>query len=224
MRVLIITASPRAASQSNTEAFAQAFKAGILRTGSDCIMCRLANKVQWDQALEYWSDAEHILFVVPVYFENAPEIMIRFLETVYSQVSKSQTLQKRKNLSFIVHSGFPERRHRDCAVCYLTRIPEQLGCEFGGIACIGDTLRIGFQEQLWEDVLSKISALGKKYAEHGGTFFFPGADALSGPATVTEAEGKTYCRWVNRFSRHVSQAQRCKEPLGYQPFSPKQNP
>lgn len=224
MRVLIISASPRTPSQSHTVAIAQALQDGILQTGTICQICSLADKNQWTHAIELWSKAEQVLIAVPVYCGTVSGTMIQFLEELHCHHAKGHMSHSEKTLAFLVHSGLPEHTHRDCAVRYVESIPEQLGCVFGGTLCVEDTLRLGFQEQLWEDVLSKISALGKKYAEHSGTFFFPGADALSGPATVTEAEGKTYCRWVNRFSRHVSQAQGCKEPLGYQPFSPKQNP
>lgn len=217
MDVVIISASPRSVPKSNSAIFSQAFSDGLSQAGCTFRMFYLSDRSQWHSAEAAILQGKHTVFVMPIFCGTVPGIFLEFM-TKMSECSDmaSQELSDR-SMAFIVHGGLPGRSDFDCCMRFLTTIPEMLRFRFSGIIGFTDTINIGHIESERKKILRRLQGAGEEFARN--TCGFSQLEAFWGPDDMTQAEGEAYCRFVNRFFRHVSAAQGCQVPLEYAPYS-----
>jgi hypothetical protein len=74
MQFVIINASPRIASKSNTELILDSFCKGFASDGSTWELRHLSNRAEWQNARDGIAANTHILIALPLYVENVPGI------------------------------------------------------------------------------------------------------------------------------------------------------
>ena len=219
MDILILSTSPRASSIGNSKALAEAFARGISSAGGTPQVITLHTDASRETAVNAYWKAQFVVFVVPVFCEAFPGTSITFLETLYARHEEDSLPQGMRKIAFIIHGGLPERSHRSTTVEYARRLPDMLNGEYAGILNLGNALRMTFMERARSELLDEISNIGAKYMAHHGTLFFPEAEQMATGDIMTEAEGVAYCKWANRFSRHISEMQGCTVDLCHRPYA-----
>ena len=88
MDIVIISATPRTASQSNTAMFAYAFSEGVSRTGASVTTFYLSDRNQWQTVQEAFLKNCKIIFILPVFTGGMPAIMAEFVEQLADSCPK----------------------------------------------------------------------------------------------------------------------------------------
>ena len=193
MHIVIINASPRVETKSNTATILRAFLKGYEQNGNTAETYCLSDRKQWENAKCAFDNNDHILFALPLYVENIPGIMLEFLEGL---TPKKQSGTK---LSFILQGGFPEACQRRCGEHYLEMLPKHLNCEFTGILSRGDMFGVNLLgSKLGDKMVQPFEEMGKRFAENE-SFLFPEAEAFTGMEYFDEKSIKVF----NRFGRHI---------------------
>lgn len=77
-------------------------------------------------------EADYILIIFPLYADSMPGRVKQFIESLENSTDFS-----RKNLGFIVQSGFPEAHHSIFVEPYLHKLANRLGAEYLGTVIKG---------------------------------------------------------------------------------------
>lgn len=220
MHLVIINASPRVVTKSNTARIIRTFVRGYEVSGNTAEVYHLSDKKQWTGAKEAYEKNGNILFAIPLYVENVPGILLEFLETLQP---KKETGTK---LSFILQGGFSEASQLRCAEAYLEMLPSYFNCEYNGTLIKGDNF--GFS---WvpEDMAGKMAThyekMGRSFAEKG-TFYKEEVNEFAGPEYFSEKEirqHKYIGRWIQKaLFRYIAKKNGCKKPLDDKPYQVKQ--
>ena len=99
MHLVIINASPRVETKSNTARIIHTFVRGYEVSGNTTEVWHLSDKKQWAGVKEAYKKNGNVLFAIPLYVENVSGIMLEFLETLRP---KKETGTK---MSFILQGG-----------------------------------------------------------------------------------------------------------------------
>lgn len=216
MDIVIISATPRAAAQSNTAMFARAFLEGLSQAGASASIYYLADKKQWPTAQQAFLDNSKIIFILPIFTGGIPALMAEFIELSASRCPEYLADGSQRDISFIVHAGLPMDCDFKFCAQFLRTLPEYLNSTFSGILGIGDTIGIDCMESARNEALEKLWELGESYAKNQGVFY--PEESFWVPDVITQEKAKPYCRLINRFMRHISAAQGCEESLDQQPY------
>ena len=216
MHIVIIHASPRTPSQSNTARIAEAFCAGLIHSGATVETYYLADRQQWDAAKSAFIRGGNLLFALPLYNGHVPGIMMEFLQLLASCTDVYQPTQRK--VSFILQSGFPEACQRRVCERYLETLPALLGSQFAGILSHGNTFNIAFGEAGAKEAPPCYERMGELFIVHNATFFFQEAADFTGPEYITEKDAKLFNRVFRFFCEHTAQAQGCAVDLAHKPY------
>ena len=219
MDILILSASPRASSSGNTKALAEAFATGVSSAGGSAQVILLNTAENREKAVSAYFHAQHVIFVVPVYGEGFPGTSIAFLESLHDRLKEDPLPPGKRKIAFLIHGALPEKSHRSTTAEYAQMLPAHLNAEYTGMINLGDAFHMTFLERNRTELLETITDMGVRYIANDGTLFFPEAEALATGDAMTEAEGLSYCRWVNRFARHISEMQGCTVDLCDKPYA-----
>ena len=222
MDIVMITASPRIPSQSNTIKIAEEFRLGLIHAGASVQTYCLADRMQWDAARDAFFRGNCIVMALPLYNGMVPGTMMEFLEKLSADTPSLEEEGTRRKLAFILHSGFPEACQRRCCERYLETFSKILGCRFSGVLSHGNTFNVQFSTSPKGAAPLSYEMMGQMFVESGGNFFFEEAVQFTGPEYITEKDAKIYNRIFRFFCEHTAQAHECKESLFYQPYSTKQ--
>ena len=216
MHIVIIHASPRTPSQSNTARITESFCTGLIRSGATVETYYLADREQWDAARSAFLLGGNLLFALPLYNGQVPGTMMEFLQLLSGCVNATQQTQRK--VSFILQSGFPEACQRRVCERYLETLPALLGSQFGGVLSHGNTFNIAFGETGAKESPPCYERMGELFVAHDATFFFQEALDFTGPEYITEKDAKLFNRIFRFFCEHTAQAQGCVVDLNHKPY------
>lgn len=127
MHYTIISCSPQVESKSTSAVIAKAMQRGLMNHTNDTAnVYYLNNKANWQEARQEFVTNKVILFVMPLYVEGIPGLVLEFLETL------PITEHNDKTLSFVIQGGFEEASQLRTALHYLEQLPAYLNCNYGG--------------------------------------------------------------------------------------------
>ncbi|MGN1263381.1 MAG: NAD(P)H-dependent oxidoreductase, partial [Prevotella sp.] len=162
MKVVIFNGSPRIRKHSNTDKIIASFVSGLVKAGGTYELFTLSDRSQWDAAREAFLANDNLLIALPLYVECMPGMLLEFLETI--PTGRKTPAQ----LSFILQSGFDEGCQLRCGEAFLTTLPKQLGCTFGGVLVRGGNFGIRVTKgSAQKRVLKPYGNMGVSFARHG---------------------------------------------------------
>ena len=121
MHLTIISGAARPQRKSNTAKIINAFCKGFQINENTTEIWYLSDRTQWNKARNAFQNNRNILFVLPLYVENVPGIMLEFLQSLPTKTEPGT------RLSFLVQGGFPEASQSRCCENFLKTLPDKLG-------------------------------------------------------------------------------------------------
>ena len=209
--LVIINGSPRVANFSNTDKIIHSFAKGLEETGITWELHNLSNRKEWDAAREAFLAHEHILIAFPLYVECLPSMMLEFLEMLPTE--RKQPAQ----LSFLLHGGMDEGNEFRFCERILQRLPEQLGCSYGGTLIHGGSFGIRTREDAAKaKIVAPYEKMGRLFAQ-SGNFFTPEAKKFTGPEQypwlVRKMVSLLFMKKVNKGFEDFAKSWGCTRPL-----------
>ena len=216
MHLVIINASPRVEAKSNTARIIRTFIRGFEVSGNTTEVWNLSDKKQWAGAKEAYEKNSNILFAIPLYVENIPGIMLKFLETLQP---KKETGTK---MSFILQGGFAEASQLRCGETYLEMLPSYFNCEYNGTLIKGDNFGATWvSDDLADKMVAHYEKMGRSFAEKN-TFDKEEVTKFAAPEYFSEKEIRQHKRigkWIQRaVFRYIAKKNGCKKPLDDKPY------
>ena len=214
--LVIINGSPRVAKFSNTDKILHSFVKGLENTGITWELHNLSNRKEWDAAREAFLAHERILIAFPLYVECMPSLMLEFLGTLPSE--RRQPAQ----LSFLLHGGMDEGNEFRFCERILQRLPEQLGCSYGGTLIKGGSFGIRTREDAVKaKIVAPYEKMGCMFAQ-SGDFFTPEAKKFTGPEQypwlVRKMVSLLFMKKVNKGFEDFAKSWGCTRPLDDKPY------
>ncbi len=168
MRLLIVSCSPRAKKNSNTDKIITRFVEGFTSVNDNSVETfYLCERNKWEEIRRAFYAYDDILFALPLYVECIPGLMMAFLETF--QPKTSAPGERPTRLSFILQGGFAEASQLRCGESYLETLPAYLGCEYGGTLIKGDMFGLSFvPENACAKQTARFVEAGREFALRGG--------------------------------------------------------
>lgn len=217
MHLVIINASPRVESKSNTARIISTFVKGFENSGNTAEIWHLSDKKQWVKAKESYEKNCNILFAIPLYVECVPGIMLEFLETLQPK-KESGT-----KMSFILQGGFAEASQLRCGEAYLEILPSYFNCEYNGTLIKGDNFAPAWlPDKMANKFVSNYEQMGRIFAEKG-TFSKEEVNKFAAPEYFSEKEIRRHKRIGRKIQkvifRYISRKNGCRKPLDDKPYS-----
>jgi hypothetical protein len=117
-----------------------------------------------EKHVEAYRNAEHVIWVFPLYTDAMPGIVKYFIEALEPLCGREDN----PSLGFIIQSGLPEAVHLRKLQRYLEKLAERLGCPHTGTVVRGGVEGIQVQPPMMTNKLFRLfRELGKGYAETG---------------------------------------------------------
>ena len=214
--LVILNGSPRVQKFSNTDKIIHSFVKGLDEAGITWELHNLSNRKEWDSAREAFLTHERILIAFPLYVECIPSMMLEFLGTLPSE--RKQPAQ----LSFLLHGGMDEGNEFRFCERILQRLPEQLGCSYGGTLIHGGSFGIRTREDAVKaKIVAPYEKMGRIFAQ-SGNFFIPEAKKFTGPEQypwlVRKMVSLLFMKKVNKGFEDCAKSWGCTRPLDDKPY------
>lgn len=218
MHLVIINASPRVETKSNTARIIRTFVRGYETNGNTTEVWHLSDKRQWTGAKEAYEKNSNVLFAVPLYVENVPGIMLEFLETLRPKKEAGT------KMSFILQGGFGEASQLRCGEAYLEMLPSYFNCEYNGTLIKGDNFGLAWvPENMAEKMAANYEKMGRAFAEKG-TFYKEEVNEFAAPEYFSDKEIRQYnhIRWIQKaLFKYIAKKNGCRRPLDDKPYQVK---
>lgn len=144
MQLKIFNCSPQVKEKSASAFIANAFQIGFTADLiNSATIYHLRERSNWEQHKQVFAQSEQVLFVLPLYVDCIPGLLMEFLEYIEDWGTLEDTSEK-KQLFFIVQSGFPEALQLRVCEKYLEQLPSRLSCEYGGTLIKGGLFGIAY--------------------------------------------------------------------------------
>lgn len=215
MHVVIINGSPRVAKYSNTDKIITAFERGLAKHDVTCEKYAISDRNSWDAIRIAYENNTQIIIALPLYVECVPGLLLEFF-SILPQKSKDT------QMSFILQGGFAEGCQFRCGERFLEKMPDYLGCSYGGCLVKGDNFSIRLLEKEQQDKVTKpYERMGEVFAinqnfNNKEVKDFTGAECFSlAQRIVMELVYKTIARGI--FKR-AAKSWGCKEKLDAKPY------
>lgn len=223
MHILIINGTPHNVQDSNTAMVTEAFAKGIISTDTIVEKYHLSIYSQKEKAKNSFFDSDCVVIALPVFAATIPAYLMSFFQEIYKDDRFTYDIfSKKRKISFIIQSGFPEACQRRCCEKALEQVAKGLNCIFSGALSYGINHRFLDNEDL-EEILASYERMGREFIENDGTFFFDNAINFTGPEHIDSAEGKRFSKMFNFFCRHISEAKGNILPLDFTPYTNNDN-
>lgn len=162
MKLVVFNGSPRTAS-SNSKILIENFLKGYKNISNQEVeVFYLAQISKQNQYIENFRQAETILLIFPLYTDCMPFNVKNFFELLYKQKFE------RKNVGFIVQSGFPEAHHSFFVEKYLKKFTSSIGCNYLGTVIKGGVEGMQMMPpSMTKKLFGQFQLLGKKFTETG---------------------------------------------------------
>ncbi|MDO5520649.1 MAG: hypothetical protein Q4G58_09170 [bacterium] len=122
MHYTIVSCSPQNKARSSSSCIA----AWVQEVLENADIYYINDRKKWKICADAILQSENVIFVIPLYVEGVPGIMLEFLETLDPEKKKAGTM------SFILQGGFEEASQLRTAEKYLKTLPSYFHCEYGG--------------------------------------------------------------------------------------------
>ena len=215
MHVVIINGSPRVPRYSNTDKIIGAFERGLAGKGVTCEKYAISNRNSWEDICHAYETNTQIIIALPLYVECVPGLFLEFLDILLRKTQDTQ-------LSFILQGGFAEGCQYRCGEQFLKKLPDYLGCSYGGCLVKGDNFSIRLLEREQQDRATQpYERMGEVFAvEHNFNSKeakdFTGDEYYSLPRRILlDIAFKTIVRGI--FKR-AAKSWGCKEKLDAKPY------
>ncbi len=213
MHLVIINGSPRSNSNSNSELIINSFLDGYCNVDNTYELFNVSNKSTWKKAKISFETNFNIIIVLPLYAESLPSILLEFLETL-----SDTSYDEKRNISFILHSGFIEACQRRCCETILKQIPGYIGGNFAGILSKGDTFPLWlYPEDKLKDLLIDFEKMGVYYAVNNN-FFGKEVERITGSEYIAESEAKIINRVIKFVLYDLAEKFDAKTDLMFAPY------
>ncbi|MFT3983350.1 MAG: hypothetical protein QM697_05555 [Lachnospiraceae bacterium] len=144
MQLTIFSCSPQVKEKSASAFIAEAFRIGFTADHQNsAFICHLRDRGEWKLHKKAFAKSEQVLFVLPLYVDCIPGILMEFLEYIEDWRTVEGAFGE-KRLSFIVQSGFPEALQLRVCEKYLEQLPSRLGCQYGGTLLKGGQYGVAY--------------------------------------------------------------------------------
>ncbi len=158
MQLTIFSCSPQGKERSTSAFVANAFKIGFTANHlNSANIYYLNRRDEWKEQKEHFINSANVLFVLPLYVDCVPGLLQEFLEYI-SDWGEDCQVKEKKQIAFIVQSGFPEASQMRTCEAYLEQLPARLGCDYAGTLLKGS-------------MFGKAYAFGEKEKEKTGNLF-----------------------------------------------------
>ncbi|HOO28165.1 MAG TPA: hypothetical protein PLU43_06840 [Lachnospiraceae bacterium] len=185
MQLTIFSCSPQVNEKSASAFIAQAFKIGFTSDHKNTAdIYYLREHSQWEMYREKFAAGSRILFVLPLYVDCIPGLLMEFFEYLAGwETLESAALDKQ--LAFIVQSGFPEGLQLRTCELFLEKLPSHLGCEYAGTLVKGGLYGIAyaFGTRAKEQAGNAFMDWGKRFAKEL-SFEKEAADRFAAPEKI----------------------------------------
>ncbi len=164
MNLAIFNGSPRR-HKSNSRILMEHFLSGYRsnKPEGNVQMAYLAEGKPWQEYLEIFWQASHVIIIFPLYTDCMPGIVKEFIEYL-----PKNTQSRQKSLGFIVQSGFPESIHSIYVEKYLHKLTFRLGYTYTGTVIKGGVEGIQVMpSSMTKKLYANFNKLGKHYATTG---------------------------------------------------------
>lgn len=167
MKLAIFNGSPRN-KKSNSKLLTDQFLSGYGQFCCESVPVHfIADRDKRDEGLELFDEAEAVLIIFPLYTDCMPGIVKEFFEDLAHRKP-----EKKKQIGFIVQSGFPEAIHSVYVEYYLKKFTERLRCEYLGTVIRGGVEGIQIMPPfMTRKLYTQFQELGKYFAKN--TAFSP---------------------------------------------------
>ncbi len=144
MQLTIFSCSPQVKEKSASAFIAKAFQIGFTADHkNDASIYHLRDRGDWKLHKKAFAQSEQALFVLPLYVDCIPGLLMEFLEYIEDWRTLEDAFEK-KQISFIVQSGFPEALQLRVCEKYLEQLPSRLGCRYGGTLLKGGLYGVAY--------------------------------------------------------------------------------
>lgn len=200
MQLTIFSCSPQVKEKSASAFIAKAFQIGFTADHKNgASIFHLRDRGDWKLHKKEFAQSEQVLFVLPLYVDCIPGLLMEFLEYIEDWRTIEDASEK-KQLSFIVQSGFPEALQLRVCEKYLEQLPSRLGCSYGGTLLKGGLYGIAY-------------AMGQKAKTRTGDAFADWGKRFSRELRF-EKEAVTAFAVPERFNKKTVRIFRLLMPLG----------
>ena len=215
MHVVIINGSPRVQKYSNTDKIIGAFERGLANHGVTCEKYAISDRSSWGDIRRAYESNKQIIIALPLYVECVPGLLLEFLDILPRKKEDTQ-------LSFMLQGGFAEGCQFRCGEQFLKKLPDYLGCSYGGCLIKGDSFSIRLMEKDEQDKATKpYERMGEVFAvkhnfNNREAKDFTGAEYYSLPQRIMlDIAFKTIAR---RIFKKAAKSWGCKEKLDARPY------
>ncbi len=219
MTLAIINGSPRG-QQSNSKILTEHFLTGYRsqNTLRNVEIAYLKGKDQFQESLKVFSQSEQVIIIFPLYTDCMPAMVKEFFEHL-----PPNTGEKKKDLGFIVQSGFPEAIHSVYVERYLKKFTQRLGYNYLGTVIKGGVEGIQVMPaSMTRKLFANFRSMGEYFALNG-SFSETIKAKLQGPLRMSKAQqvgfkiagltGLPNFYWNNNLKKHGAYQRRNDKPF-----------
>lgn len=215
MHVLIINGSPRVQKYSNTDKIIDSFAKGLSSEGVTSEKYAVSDRNSWNDIKKAYEENTQIIIALPLYVECVPGLLLEFLETLPVKNKDTQ-------ISFILQGGFAEGCQFRCGEEFLKKLPDYLGCTYGGSLVKGDNFSIRITEgEQREKITGPYEKMGKLFAQRV-SFDNDEARAFTGPEYLSPLQrvmlGFIFKTLAKKIFCDAAKAWGCVTPLDARPY------
>lgn len=216
MHVLIINGSPRVQKYSNTDKIIDSFAKGLSSEGVTSTKYAVSDRNAWNSIRKAYEENTQIIIALPLFVECVPGLLLEFLEILPEKNKDTQ-------IAFILQGGFAEGCQFRCGEEFLKKLPDYLGCTYGGCLVKGDNFSIRIMEgKQRERITRPYEQMGVLFAQKL-SFDNEEARAFTGPEYLSLSlrlilgfEFKTLAKTM---FKAAAKNWGCKEPLDARPYA-----
>lgn len=167
MQLTIFSCSPHVNNRSASAFISEAFKIGFTSNYENkAEIYFLKAQDKWREYKEIFAKSGHVLFVLPLYVDCIPGLLMEFLEYIESWKQEEHAVLEKK-LSFILQSGFPEARQMRVCESFLKKLPSYLDCQYAGTLLKGGMFGVAYAagEKSKEQIGNAYMEFGRQFAK-----------------------------------------------------------
>lgn len=126
MHYTIFSCSPQNQRKSTSALIAETMSRALSSDGDTASVHYINDKKKWQECRKAFYETEYTLFVMPLYVEGVPGLLLEFLESIDASQKKAG------KMAFIIQGGFEEASQLRVAEEFLMQLPGHFNCEYAG--------------------------------------------------------------------------------------------
>jgi hypothetical protein len=162
--LLLLNGSPRGERSNSMKMLSRVAEGWERGQGSKPEVLHLAQRAQFDRAVQAFAEADVVLLGFPLYTDAMPALVKAYIETLPSVAPGTKT----PTLAFLAQSGFPEALHSRPLERYLEKLSQRIALPYAGTIVRGggeslQSMPEGANKKLW----ARLQTLGEQLARDG---------------------------------------------------------